>query len=234
MEDENLFTVDNVQFSSRGKKIVSGISMEIPRGTTTAILGKSGCGKSTLLKLIGGILVPTGGKVLFQGKNIQAMTEKENRSFRSKCSFIFQDAALWANQSILQNLSLPLQIHYPTLTAAEREFMIQNICAMIDFDKDLSLRPADLSMGEMKKVAFARAMMVGPEVLLLDECTESLDVKGAKMFVQLLHNFLDQGNSIIYVTHSTTFAKEFPGNLYVVEQGRLRSSVIQGEHLHEI
>lgn len=234
MEDQNLFTVEDIQFASRGKEIVSGITLDIPRGTTTAIVGKSGCGKSTLLKLIAGILVPTGGKVLFEGKNIQTMNEKENREFRRRCAFIFQDSALWANQSILQNLSLPLRIHFPSLSSREREFMIQNICAMVDFDRPLSLRPADLSMGERKKVAFARAMMTGPEVLFLDECTESLDVKGATMFVQLLHNFIEQGNSIVYVTHSTTFAREFPGNLFVVDQGRLRSSVIKGEHLHEI
>lgn len=221
----SLFTVDNVTFNSRATQIVKGISLEIEKGTTTALVGKSGCGKSTLLKLIAGILVPSSGKIMFEGKDIQLMNRVENLNFRKKCSFVFQDSALWANQDIMSNLSLPLMTHFPEMTADERKFTIDSICAMVGYERPLTLRPSDLSMGEQKKIAFARAMIIGPEVLFLDECTESLDRKGTSIIMGLLHNYVDQGNTIIYVSHNSSFINEFKGDIHTLEDGLLSKSV---------
>lgn len=216
-----LFTVENVEFESRSQKIVNGISLNIEKGTTTAFLGSSGSGKSTLLKMIAGILIPTKGRILFEDHNIQTMNKIVNRDFRQRCSFVFQDSALWANQSIVQNLTLPLQIHFPKMSMEERLFTVQSICAMVGYDRDLNLRPIDLSTGEQKRVAFARAMICGPEVLFLDECTESLDSNGAGVIIDLLHNFIQQGNTIIYVSHNSDFIREFPGNIYNIKNGQI-------------
>lgn len=220
----NLLDVQNVEFQSRSQKIVKGISLKIERGTTTALIGHSGSGKSTLLKLMDGLLVPSAGKILFEGRDIQTMNRAQNLEFRQKCSFVFQDSALWANQNIVQNLSLPLQIHFPQMTSEERMFTIHSICAMVGYDRDLNLRPVDLSTGEQKRIAFARAMICGPEVLFLDECTESLDRKGSAIIMDLLHNFINQGNTVIYISHNSTFIAEFPGTMYHIENG-----LIQGE-----
>lgn len=216
-----LFDVQNVEFETRNKKIVNGISLQIEKGTTTALIGHSGSGKSTLLKLMDGLLVPTGGKILFEGNNIHLMNKNQNLEFRQKCAFVFQDSALWANQTIIQNLSLPLQIHFPAMTHDERLFTIQSICAMVGYDRDLNLRPIDLSTGEQKKIAFARAMICGPQVLFLDECTASLDKKASAVIMELLHNFISQGNTIIYISHNSSFIAEFPGTVYHVEDGLL-------------
>ena len=218
-----LFKLENVEFSSSNKKLINGISLEIEKGTTTAFAGRSGCGQSTLLKIAAGILIPTKGDVYFEDKKIHDMSVKENLSFRKKTAFVFQDSALWANQSIIQNLSLPLQIHFPKMNSEERTFTIQSICAMVGYDRDLNLRPVDLSIGEQKKIAFARAMICGPEILFLDECTESLDKKSGRVIMELLHNFLSQGNTIIYVSHSTSFVTEFPGRVFHLEEGMLKN-----------
>ena len=95
---------------------------------------------------------------------------------------------------------------------------------MVGYDRDLNLRPVDLSTGEQKRIAFARAMICGPEVLFLDECTESLDRKGSAIIMDLLHNFINQGNTVIYISHNSTFIAEFPGTMYHIENG-----LIQGE-----
>lgn len=217
-----LFSVENVEFESKNQQILKGVSLEIEKGTTTAFIGESGSGKSTLIKIIAGILVPSRGRILFEGRDIQTMDKKRNLDFRRRCAFVFQDSALWANQSIVQNLTLPLQIHFPKMTQDERLFTCQSVCAMVGYDRDLNLRPADLSAGEQKKIAFARAMICGPEVLFLDECTESLDRKGGQVIINLLHNFIGQGNTVIYVSHSSSFIREFPGAMHKIESGQLK------------
>lgn len=231
--ENSLIKVEDVVFRSRTEDIIKGISLEIPKGSVTALVGKSGCGKSTLLKLIAGILVPDSGRVLFELKDIQTMTGKENREFRKRCAFVFQDSALWANQDIMQNLSLPLQIHYPDMSVQERKNVIDSTCALVHFDRPLTLRPSDLSMGEQKKVAFARAMICNPEVLFLDECTESLDKKSKAVIIELLKDFVQKGNSIVYVSHSSSFMKEFPGTVYTLEEGSLSNAKYTGEEDEE-
>lgn len=220
-----LFTVENVEFESRSKKIVNGISLEIEKGSTTAFLGHSGSGKSTLLKMVAGILIPSKGKILFENHDIQYMSESVNLDFRRRTAFVFQDSALWANQTIIQNLTLPLQIHFPKMSQEERIFTSQSICAMVGYNRDINLRPIDLSTGEQKRIAFARAMICGPEVLFLDECIESLDRKGARVIMDLLHNFISQGNTIIYVSHNSNFINEFPGNIYKIENGLIEEEI---------
>ncbi len=229
-----LLEIKNLKYSSRSQPIIKGISMHIHEGETVAITGKSGCGKSTLLKLIAGILVPTGGTVSFDGVNINLMTKAENRAFRRRSAFVFQDAALWANQDILSNVSLPLSIHFPQLSKEERLAEVENMCKIVKYERSLSLRPADLSMGEQKRVAFARAMICKPDLLFLDECTESLDSRGAQVLVRLLHEFEDAGKTMVYVTHSAAFAKEFKGTHYVIDEGVLESSTLVGEERYEV
>lgn len=217
-----LFDVRNISFSQNGKSIVDDISLTIESGTVNGFVGKSGCGKTTLVKLISGILVPTSGSSLFEGRDIQTMSKNRNLIFRKKCSFVFQDSALWANQDIMSNLMLPLQIHFPKMSMEERQFTVNSICAMVNFTKPLNLRPADLSTGEQKKVAFARAMICGPEILFLDEVTSGLDEASCEIIVSLLKNFVENGNTLLYVSHDNDFINEFPGNLFVIEDGKLK------------
>ena len=224
-----LLELKNVKYNSRSQPIIKGISMKINEGETVAITGKSGSGKSTLLKLIAGILVPAEGSVSFDGVNINLMSKMENRNFRRRTAFVFQDAALWANQDILANVSLPLRIHFPNLSNEERLAEVENMCKIVKYERSLSLRPADLSMGEQKQIAFARAMICKPEVLFLDECTESLDSRGAQVIVRLLHEFEEAGHTMVYVTHNTAFLREFKGSRYLVDDGKLESADQVGE-----
>lgn len=216
-----LFETQNVEFHSRTTQIIKGISLSIEKGTVAGLTGKSGSGKSTLLKLIAGIYVPTGGKVLYDGKDIQAMSTSQNLSFRKKCAFVFQDSALLANQDIQQNLSLPLTTQFPKITAEEKNERISEVCNLTGYDRPLNLRPVDLSMGEQKKIAFARALINKPEVLFLDECTESLDRKAGAVIMNLLQDFIKKGNTVIYVSHSSSFITTLGGKIFVIDEGKL-------------
>jgi ABC-type lipoprotein export system ATPase subunit len=217
-----LFSAENVTFYSVSAPVIKGITVDIEQGTTTAFLGRSGGGKSTLLKLLAGVLVPASGHIFFEGTEITKMSVSQNRAFRHRCSFVFQDSALWANQDIMQNLMLPLQVHYPQMTWEERQHSVEMMCVKVNYDRPLTLRPSDLSTGEQKRIAFARAMICQPQVLFLDECTESLDQRGTETIAELLHDFLNQGNTILYVSHNSTFIREFPGTIHIIEDGRIK------------
>ena len=216
-----LFRLEDVRFNSRSKEVVRGVSMEIEAGTVIGLTGRSGSGKSTLLKLIAGILVPSGGKVYYKNRDIQTMGSDLNKRFRRECSFVFQDSALWANQDIQQNLNLPLQTHNPKMSQFERLKRIQDVCQLVKYERPFNLRPVDLSMGEQKKIAFARALINNPDVLFLDECTESLDRKSAAIIFELLENFIKNGKTVIYVSHNTSFITAIGGEIKVIEEGLL-------------
>ena len=111
----SLLEMKNTSFYDGLNPVVSDVSLSIEKGSITAFLGEPGGGKSTVLKLISGIVVPTKGKVFFDGKNISNMSSKENLAFRKRMAFMFQNSALWANQSLYQNLELPLKLHFPKL-----------------------------------------------------------------------------------------------------------------------
>lgn len=225
MNDTQLFRLENVYFSSSTTMLLKDISLSIQKGDIVELTGESGQGKSLLLKVIGGILLPSEGNVYFEGKNLLEMSEGEERDFRKKVAMVFQDSALWANQNILQNLTLPLKVHFPKLNKEEVKQKISDVLDTVQFDKDLALRPAELSLGEQKKIAFARAMICSPQVLLLDECTASLDTSAAKLIRRLLKKFVKQGNTIIYISHSSTFKREFAGKRITISHGRIENEV---------
>lgn len=226
-----LLKMDEVSFASRGISIIDSVSLAIQEGTVTEFHGPSGGGKSTLLKLLAGILVPVEGTVYYQDKDIASMSRQDDLEFRKDCSFVFQDSALWANQTIAQNLLLPLQVHFPKQSTEQHMDMIRSVCASVKYDRDINSRPADLSAGEQKKIAFARALISGPKVLFLDECTANLDDQNAQVIIRLLHEYVDKGNTIIYISHNEKFRWEFPGYLYEIKGGRAEMQSIDIDDL---
>ena len=194
--------LNNVSYIAEGTRRVKNITFEFEEGKTTALIGPSGGGKSTLLKLSAGLFAPTEGEVLFRGRNIARMGRTENLAFRREAAMVFQDSALWANQNLFQILELPLQVHFPAMTRQERERRIESTVAAVGYKKDLGIRPAQLSMGEQKLLAFARAMICHPRLLYLDEWTESLDQSAAERLMDLVNKLKGEGVTIILVTHN--------------------------------
>jgi len=210
-----------VSFSAQNKRIVQQISLPFADGETTALVGPSGGGKSTVLKLAAGLILPTEGRVDFRGRDISMMSRTSNLAFRKQAAFVFQDSALWANQNIRQILELPLMIHFPRMTAREREDRIREVVAEVGFKRDLDIRPAQLSMGEQKLIAFARAMTCGPRILFLDEWTESLDDAAARRLVAIVKRRQQQGTTIVFVSHNFRIIKELAQRICMIVDGDL-------------
>lgn len=222
----SLFEMKQISFSQGGNSIIEDVSLSIKKGSISAFLGKPGSGKSTSLKLLAGLIIPSSGKVLFEDKDIHSLNRKQNLEFRRRVSFMFQDSALWANQDLYNNLELPLRTHFPDMDVKERRQHILEILKKVEFTKSLSLRPAALSIGEQKKIGFARALICNPEILFLDEPTESLDEKTAALFISILKDFCYNGNTMIYVSHDNDFINSFENDKYYFEGGHLADKIL--------
>ena len=210
----------NISFSAQDRQIVKGFSHEFAPGKTTALIGPSGCGKSTILKLSAGILVPDEGQVYYMGRNIFAMNRQENLDFRREASMVFQDSALWANQNLQQILELPLRIHFPDMSAAERNRRIREVLDKVEYSRDLNIRPSQLSMGEQKLIAFARAIICRPTLLFLDEWTESLDDSSARRLLKIVMDHEAAGNTVIIVSHDFHVIKNLADDIVLIREGK--------------
>ncbi|MDR2185456.1 MAG: ATP-binding cassette domain-containing protein [Treponema sp.] len=218
---EPIIELKKVSFSAQNTEIVHDISLHIEEGKTTALVGPSGGGKSTVLKLSAGLLVPSQGAVTFRGKDISLMSRVQNLEFRREAAVVFQDSALWANQSLYQILELPLKVHYSDMTKAERDERIREVISMVGYKRDLLIRPAMLSMGEQKLIAFARALLCRPSLLYLDEWTESLDDDAAYRLVMLVKRMQSEHKTIIFVSHDFRIIKGLADTIIMVVKGVL-------------
>jgi len=215
-----IIELSNVSFSAQNQSIVRNFSFLFEEGKATALVGPSGCGKSTVLKLSAGLLVPTKGTVRLRGKNIFSMNRQENLAFRREAAVVFQDSALWANQSLYQILELPLRIHFPRMTHAQRETRIHETLNAVGYRKDLSQRPAALSMGEQKLIAFARAVMCKPTLLFLDEWTESVDDTTAHNLISIVQRHRANQNTVIFVSHDFRIIRNLADYVVMVLDGQ--------------
>lgn len=226
---EPIIELQEVSFSAQQQEIIRGISHRFWEGKTTALVGPSGGGKSTVLKLAAGLLIPSAGTVRFRGQDIAAMNRGETLEFRRQSAVVFQDSALWANQNLYQNLELPLRIHFPELSRADREERMHQVLSEVGYKKDLIIRPAQLSMGEQKLIAFARAMLCRPRVLFLDEWTESLDGNAAQRLIDRVQYQKEQGRTIIFVSHDLKIIKILADDIILILGGQISLTLTGAE-----
>jgi len=218
---ENLLELREATFSAQDRNIIHGISVVFNEGRTTAIVGPSGGGKSTVLKMAAGLLLPNEGEALYKGKNIAHMNRDENLEFRKESAFVFQDSALWANQDLFQILELPLKIHYPAMRKKERAQRIKEVTELVGYRKDLDIRPSRLSMGEQKLIAFARALLCSPDLLYLDEWTESLDETAGDRLINIVRRMQKEDVTVLFVCHDMRIIRILADFVIVIVDGKI-------------
>jgi ABC-type multidrug transport system ATPase subunit len=216
---KSILELKDLCFSSQNTQIVHQVNLEIEEGKTTALVGPSGCGKSTLLKLSAGLILPSSGEVLYKGKSVSSMNRGQNLEFRRESAFVFQDSALWANQTLQQSLELPLRIHFPDMTRKDRQKRIDEVMHIVGYKRNLSIRPSNLSMGEQKLIAFGRSMLCKPKLLFLDEWTESLDDYAAQRLISLVKQQKLQDNTIMFVSHNLQIIKDLADYVVMITGG---------------
>ncbi|MCL2609299.1 MAG: ATP-binding cassette domain-containing protein [Treponema sp.] len=226
----DIIELRDVYFSAQGNLLVDGVSLAFPEGQAAALVGPSGGGKSTVLKLAAGLCIPSRGEVFFRGTALGRMSRQENLAFRKEAAFVFQDSALWANQSLLQTLELPLRLHFPEMGERERKRRVMEVAGEVGYRRELGIRPAGLSMGEQKLVAFARSLVLRPDLLFLDEWTESLDEKSADRLVEIVRRMKESGSTVIFVSHDPRIVLKLADRVILVSGGRV-SELLSKEEL---
>jgi putative ABC transport system ATP-binding protein len=186
--------------------VLHGIDFEIPKGQFVAIMGPSGSGKSTMMQILGFLDTLTGGKYLFEGRDVSKMDDDELAAMRGeKVGFIFQSFNLLPKTSVLENVMLPLL--YSDVPMREREKMAMEAIDIVGLRHRVKNLSNQLSGGERQRVAIARALVRKPSVIFADEPTGNLDSKnGQAVMDTLLRLNLEKGHTIILVTHETDTA----------------------------
>lgn len=157
------------------QQVLRDITLSVPRGQTLAIIGESGCGKTVLLKMIIGLIQPTRGYVVFDGRRLDKLSEKELTKQRRRFGFLFQNAALFDSMTIAENIAFPLRDNRRVSDEEIERIVVERLAEVGLPPSVLPLRPAQLSGGMRKRVGLARALVMNPEVLLYDEPTTGLD-----------------------------------------------------------
>ena len=183
---------------------VNSVSLEVRPGQFIAVVGRSGSGKTTLLNLIAGLDQATSGVVLFEGRDLSQMNEKELTEIRRhKIGFVFQSFGLLPLLSAFENVELPLRIS--GVRAREREQRARDALEMVGLTRRANHRPYELSGGEQQRVAIARAVVSEPPLILADEPTGELDSNNARSIFGLFREMvLDRGISVVAATHDST------------------------------
>jgi len=204
-----------------GKTVLRRLDLSVERGETVAVMGMSGAGKSTLLKCAAGLLRPTGGQVLIEGVDISRMPELQLRSIRRKIGMVFQNAALFDSLTVFENVAFGLRRH-TRLTEAEIADVVAEKLAMVGMPGTENLMPAQLSGGMAKRVGLARALALGPTILLYDEPTGGLDPVSAATIDELIIRMRDElGVTSLVVSHDIASITRVSTRIAMLHQGKI-------------
>lgn len=199
-------------------KALDGITFQVMPGEFLGIMGSSGSGKSTLLNCIATVIKPTGGKILMQGKEVQALKGAALAEYRGKrIGYLFQNFELLDNLTGRENILLPLSLH--GASAEEGNQRIKMLASYLEIEEVLDKFPAQMSGGQKQRVAAARALVLNPGIILADEPTGALDSKNARALMEKLSGLnQEQEATILMVTHDSN-AASFCKRILFIQDG---------------
>jgi len=201
--------------------VLNGIDLDIYAGQTTVILGPSGTGKSVMLKHIVGLLQPDAGAVWMGGQRVDTLNERQLVSVRKRVGFLFQLGALFDSMTVGQNVAFPLVAH-TRLDRTERDARVEHLLSMVGLAKTQDKLPGEMSGGQQKRVALARAIALEPEIMLYDEPTTGLDPIRSDVINELIINLTRRlGMTSIVVTHDMNSARKIADRMVLLYDGRV-------------
>jgi len=218
---EILVDIQNLTFKRDERVIYDNISLSIPKGKVTAIMGPSGIGKTTLLRLIGGQLLPNSGKIFFDGQNIPALSRGALYEARKRMSMLFQSGALFTDMSVYDNIAFPMREH-SNLSEALIEKMVLMKLEAVGLRGARDLAPGELSGGMARRVALARAIALDPELILYDEPFAGQDPISMGVIVRLIKDLSEAlGLTSIVVSHDVTEVMSIADYIYIIAEKKI-------------
>lgn len=197
-------------------------SLVIRQGEFVAVVGPSGSGKTTLLSLLGGMLAPTSGQVLFEGRSLYDLPARERARLRNeRIGFVFQHFNLVPWLTALENVQLPLCLY--GAEAHIQRSRAEELLARFGLADRADHRPGELSAGQQQRVALARTLVTDPTLILADEPTGNLDPESRRVVLEALHAIHREGKTIVLVTHDQAIAAAAP-RLLRIDDGVVRET----------
>ncbi|SFG26034.1 methionine ABC transporter ATP-binding protein [Oribacterium sp. WCC10] len=199
------------------------INLDIKEGSIQGIIGLSGAGKSTLVRCINYLEIPTSGKVIFEGKSLGDLSDKEVREARRNMGMIFQQFNLLDQRNLLNNVTFPLEIAGVDKKQARERAM--ELLKMVGLEERVKNYPAQLSGGQKQRVAIARALATNPKVLLCDEATSALDPKTTTQILDLLKKINEEmGVTVIVITHQMSVIEAICDSVAIIDHSHIAES----------
>lgn len=200
-----------------GNQVLRGISTRICQGEVVAIIGPSGCGKSTFLRSLNLLETPTGGSIIFEGKEITAHGVDVNK-IRQKIGMVFQQFNLFANLSIQENITLA-PVKLGLMSKAEADKRAKELLERVGLPDKAQAYPSMLSGGQKQRIAIARSLAMNPDVMLFDEPTSALDPEMVGEVLELMKELAKDGMTMVVVTHEMGFAREVASRVMFINEG---------------
>ncbi len=214
-----MIEVKNVHKSFEDKEVLKGISQTFPKGQTNLIIGQSGSGKTVLMKCIVGLLTPTSGQILYDGRDFVTMSKREKALLRREMGMIFQSAALFDSLSVLENVMFPLDM-FSSMTLRDRTKRAQQCLDRVNLIDAQNKYPDEISGGMQKRVAIARAIALNPKYLFCDEPNSGLDPKTSLVIDALIHDITVEFNmTTIMNTHDMNSVMGIGDSVIFIKEG---------------
>jgi phospholipid/cholesterol/gamma-HCH transport system ATP-binding protein len=216
-----MISIRNLTKRFHDHMVLNDLSLEIPEGKMTAIVGRSGEGKSVLLKSIIGLIKPTSGSVIINGKNITSLSEREQEQLFKTCGYVFQFAALLDSLTIFENVGITLLEQ----GVPEKEVLpiVTEKLSLVQLGTDiLNKYPSDLSGGMRKRVGIARTLITNPQIILYDEPTTGLDPITSHIVHELMHDMQQRFNvTSVVISHDPEIFK-FVDYVALLNEGKIK------------
>lgn len=216
---EEILSVQNLCKKYDELVVLDGIDLSIKKGEVVVIVGPSGCGKSTFLRCLNGLEDIQDGKVIHDGEVINPCSGKLNK-VREKIGMVFQSYELFPHKTVLQNMLLaPLKVKKADKKQSEKEAL--ELLDRVGLLSKKNNYPRQLSGGQKQRVAIMRALMMQPDILLLDEITAALDPEMVREVLDVVISLAKEGRTMVIVTHEMSFARAVADRMIFFDEGRI-------------
>ncbi|WP_408955160.1 amino acid ABC transporter ATP-binding protein [Natroniella sp. ANB-PHB2] len=217
-----MLQVNNLTKSYGPTQVLTGVDFKVNKGETVAIMGPSGCGKSTTIRCINRLTEPDGGEIIFKGTPVLELPEQQLLSLRKEIGFVFQNFNLINRLTVLENIILPMIKTEAKACKQELEQKALQVLEKVKLADKANSSIEQLSGGQKQRVGIARALMIDPSLLLLDEPTASLDPILVREVLEVIEELTDlQDTAIIIVTHEVSFALQVADLILLMDQGKI-------------